>query len=132
LARVLPQIYSVNRDPIKNHVMTLVSILPNCENNDVAALLSLFGLIAKDSPMVSFHRCYKVIKYFRKIFLTQKTAKNRKPANAKCSSSGFVSALGAVDPAAVRVPDVAVDGAGHFAGATEASEGFCGLIVAIR
>jgi hypothetical protein len=53
LARVLPQIYTVNPDPIKNHVMTLVSILPNCENNDVTALLNLFSLIAKDSPAVS-------------------------------------------------------------------------------
>ena len=52
LARVLPQIYSVNRDPIKNHVMTLVSILPNCENTEILALLSLFNLIAKDSPAV--------------------------------------------------------------------------------
>ena len=41
LARVLPQIYSVNRDPIKSHVMTLVSILPNCENPEKMALLNL-------------------------------------------------------------------------------------------
>ena len=50
LARVLPQIYSVNRDPIKSHVMTLVSILPNCENTEKMALLSLFSLVAKDNP----------------------------------------------------------------------------------
>ena len=50
LARVLPQIYSVNRDPIKSHVMTLVSILPNCENPEKMALLNLFALVAKDNP----------------------------------------------------------------------------------
>ena len=31
LSRVLPQIFAVDRELIKNHVMTLVSILPNCE-----------------------------------------------------------------------------------------------------
>ena len=50
LARVLPQIYSVNRDPIKSHVMTLVSILPNCDNPEKMALLNLFALVAKDNP----------------------------------------------------------------------------------
>ncbi len=55
LSRVLPQIYSVNRDPIKSHVMTLVSILPNCENSEKLALLSLFSLVAKDNPTVSCH-----------------------------------------------------------------------------
>ena len=53
LARVLPQIYSVNRDPIKSHVMTLVSILSNCENTEKLALLNLFALVAKDNPAVS-------------------------------------------------------------------------------
>ena len=52
MARVLPTIYSVNRDPINNHVMTLVSILHNCEVPEKLALLSLFGLIAKDNPAV--------------------------------------------------------------------------------
>ena len=52
LARVLPTIYAVNKDPINNHVMTLVSILPNCESTEKLALLSLFGLIAKDNPIV--------------------------------------------------------------------------------
>ena len=50
LSRVLPQIYSVNRDPIKSHVMTLVSIFPNCENTEKMALLNLFALVAKDNP----------------------------------------------------------------------------------
>ena len=53
LSRVLPQIYSVNRDPIKSHVMTLVSIFPNCENTEKMALLNLFALVAKDNPTVS-------------------------------------------------------------------------------
>jgi hypothetical protein len=55
LARVLPQIFSgsVNRDPIKSHVMTLVSILPNCDNPEKMALLTLFALVAKDNPTVS-------------------------------------------------------------------------------
>ncbi len=54
LARVLPTIYAVDDrgDPINNHVMTLVSILPNCENTEKLALLSLFGLIAKDNPLL--------------------------------------------------------------------------------
>jgi len=50
LSKVLPQIYSVNRDPIKSHVMTLVSIFPNCENTEKMALLNLFALVAKDNP----------------------------------------------------------------------------------
>ena len=53
LARVLPTIYSVNRDPINNHVMTLVSILHNCDSAEKLSLLSLFGLVAKESPAVS-------------------------------------------------------------------------------
>ncbi len=52
LSRVLPTIYAVNRHPINNHAMTLVSILHNCENTEKLALLSLFGLIAKDNPAV--------------------------------------------------------------------------------
>ena len=52
LSRVLPQIYSVNPDPIKSHIMTLVSILANCENSGKLALLSLFGHVAKDNPAV--------------------------------------------------------------------------------
>lgn len=35
--------------------MTLVSILPNCENTEKLALLNLFGLIAKDKPSVRAH-----------------------------------------------------------------------------
>ncbi|XP_065349191.1 protein melted [Cloeon dipterum] len=50
LARVLPQIYEVNKEPINEHVMALAALLPRCENPDKLALLSLFGLIAKDKP----------------------------------------------------------------------------------
>jgi len=50
LSRVLPAIFSVDRQLIKNHVMTLVSILPNCADSDSLALLTLFDLVAKDSP----------------------------------------------------------------------------------
>ena len=55
LSRVLPQIYSVNPDPIKSHIMTLVSILANCENSEKLALLNTFGHVAKDNPAVSIH-----------------------------------------------------------------------------
>lgn len=61
LARVLPQIYSVNREPIKSHIMTLVSIFPNCENPEKLALLSLYSLVAKDNPAV---RCLLTIALF--------------------------------------------------------------------
>lgn len=50
LARVLPQIYAVNKEPIHDHVMALVSLLPQCENSEKLSLLNLFGLIAKHKP----------------------------------------------------------------------------------
>lgn len=50
LSRVLPAIFAVDKQLIKNHVMTLVSILPNCADTENMALLTLFGQIAKDSP----------------------------------------------------------------------------------
>ena len=50
LSRVLPAIFAVYRELIKKHVMTLVSILPNCADSENLALLTLFGLIAKDTP----------------------------------------------------------------------------------
>ncbi|KAG8196242.1 hypothetical protein JTE90_023799 [Oedothorax gibbosus] len=50
LARVLPQIYLVNKEPIHDHVMALVSLLPQCENSEKLSLLNLFGLIAKHKP----------------------------------------------------------------------------------
>ncbi|GAB6031264.1 hypothetical protein CHUAL_009064 [Chamberlinius hualienensis] len=50
LARVLPQIYAVNKEPIHDHVMALVSLLPLCDNPEKLSLLNLFGLIAKHAP----------------------------------------------------------------------------------
>ena len=49
LARVLPAIYAVDKQLINNHVMTLVSLLPNCSDSENTALLNLFGLVARDS-----------------------------------------------------------------------------------
>jgi hypothetical protein len=53
LCRVLPQIYAVNTEPLHEHVMALVSLLPLCENPEKLALLNLFALIAKNNPSVS-------------------------------------------------------------------------------
>ena len=52
LARVLPAIYAVDKQLINNHVMTLVSLLMNCSDTENMALLNLFGLVAKDSPVL--------------------------------------------------------------------------------
>ena len=70
LARVLPQIYSVNRDPIKSHVMTLVSILHPCDNNEKLALLTVFSYVAKENPAVSRNRYSTVVKYPLQTFPT--------------------------------------------------------------
>lgn len=53
LCRVLPNIYEVSPDPFPGHVMALVSLLPQCDNQEKLALLNLFSLIAKDNPSVS-------------------------------------------------------------------------------
>ncbi|KAK7062980.1 Pleckstrin y domain [Halocaridina rubra] len=50
LSRVLPQIYAVKKDPIHDHVMTLVSLLPQCDTNEKLGLLMLFSLVAKNRP----------------------------------------------------------------------------------
>lgn len=50
---VLPRIYAVNKEPIHDHVMALVSLLPLCENPEKQSLLSLFGLIARNAASVS-------------------------------------------------------------------------------
>jgi hypothetical protein len=57
LCRVLPQIYAVNKEPLHEHVMALVSLLPLCENPEKLALLNLFALIAKNNPSVSSDLC---------------------------------------------------------------------------
>ncbi|XP_076063241.1 ventricular zone expressed PH domain-containing protein melted isoform X2 [Oratosquilla oratoria] len=48
LSRVLPQIYAVKKEPIHDHVMTLVSLLPQCDTNEKLGLLTLFSLVAKN------------------------------------------------------------------------------------
>ncbi|XP_068236823.1 protein melted isoform X2 [Palaemon carinicauda] len=50
LSRVLPQIYAVKKEPIHDHVMTLVSLLPQCDTNEKLGLLMLFSLVAKNRP----------------------------------------------------------------------------------
>ena len=50
LARVLPQVYAVNREAIHGHVMTLASLLPLCDTPEKISLLSLLGPIARNQP----------------------------------------------------------------------------------
>ena len=52
LARVLPAIYAVDKQLINNHVMTLVSLLMKRSDTENMVLLNLFGLVAKDSPVL--------------------------------------------------------------------------------
>jgi len=58
LSRVLPTLYAVNRAPINAHAMTLVSILPNCDNAEKLALLAVFVSMAKDNPAVRINGNY--------------------------------------------------------------------------
>ncbi|KAG1667911.1 Leucine-rich repeat protein soc-2 [Nymphon striatum] len=50
LSKVLPQIYLVKKEPINDHVMALISLLPRCEDSEKLNLLHLFALIAKNKP----------------------------------------------------------------------------------
>ncbi|KAE8740818.1 hypothetical protein FOCC_FOCC013672 [Frankliniella occidentalis] len=50
LCRVVPQVYEVTKEPVHEHAMALVSLLPLCENHEKLALLSLFAMIAKNKP----------------------------------------------------------------------------------
>ncbi|KAB7497865.1 Protein melted [Armadillidium nasatum] len=50
LSRVLLQIYAVEKESVHGHVMTLVSLLPQCDTNDKLGLLTLFSLVAKNKP----------------------------------------------------------------------------------
>lgn len=52
LARVLPKIYAVNKDPIHDHIMALVCLLPNCDTPEKLSLLNLFALISKNKPSI--------------------------------------------------------------------------------
>ncbi|XP_075237442.1 ventricular zone expressed PH domain-containing protein melted [Lycorma delicatula] len=50
LCRVLPQIYVVTKEPVHDHAMALVSLLPLCDHQEKLALLQLFALIADNKP----------------------------------------------------------------------------------
>lgn len=50
LCRVLPQIYEVTKEPIHDHAMALVSLLPLCDLTEKLALLQLFSFIASNVP----------------------------------------------------------------------------------
>ena len=52
LARVLPKIYAVNKDPIHDHIMALVCLLPQCDTPEKLSLLNLFALISKNKPSI--------------------------------------------------------------------------------
>lgn len=52
LCRVLAQIYQVSPEPLGNHTMALVALLPHCDVQEQLHLLHLFSLIAKNKPMV--------------------------------------------------------------------------------
>jgi len=52
LARVLPKIYTVNKEPIHDHVMALVCLLPQCDTPEKLSLLNLFALISKNKPYI--------------------------------------------------------------------------------
>nr|XP_018910656.1 PREDICTED: protein melted [Bemisia tabaci] len=50
LCRVLPQIYAITKEPIHDHAMALVSLLPLCDLPEKLALLQLCSLIATQKP----------------------------------------------------------------------------------
>ncbi|XP_053380876.1 ventricular zone-expressed PH domain-containing protein homolog 1-like [Mercenaria mercenaria] len=52
LARVLPQIFTQNCDPVLQHVDELVGMLEQCGVSERVSLLQVFGLIAKSKPKV--------------------------------------------------------------------------------
>ena len=52
MARVLPKIYAVNKDPIHDHIMALVCLLPQCDTPEKLSLLNLFALISKNKPSI--------------------------------------------------------------------------------
>lgn len=52
LVRVLPRIYSVRKEPIHDHVMALVCLLPHCETPEKLSLLNLFALISKNNASI--------------------------------------------------------------------------------
>ncbi|XP_076320377.1 protein melted-like isoform X3 [Tachypleus tridentatus] len=61
LAKALPQIYTVNKEPIHDHIMALVSLLPVCEKSEKISLLKLFSLIAKNKPLERGKECLEYL-----------------------------------------------------------------------
>ena len=53
LARVLPQIYNENKEPVHRQVAQLVTLLPDCEAAEKTSLLQLFGLVVHNQPRVN-------------------------------------------------------------------------------
>ena len=53
LARILPQIYSENKEPIERSLSALIQLLHNGEPAEQNSLLQLCGLVAKDKPRVN-------------------------------------------------------------------------------
>ena len=52
LVRVLSKIYFINKDPIHDHIMALMFILPQCDISEKSSLLNLFALISKNKPSI--------------------------------------------------------------------------------
>ena len=55
LARVLPQIYGQNKEPIQKNIGALIELLHGGEPAEKNSLLQLCGLVAKDKPRVRVH-----------------------------------------------------------------------------
>ncbi|XP_071510682.1 ventricular zone-expressed PH domain-containing protein homolog 1-like [Diadema antillarum] len=52
LTRILPQIYTEDPGPIENCLSELVSILPECDENEKSNILQLIALVAKRKPAI--------------------------------------------------------------------------------
>lgn len=53
LCRLLTQIFEVSPNPLANHAIALVGLLPICDIPERLALLQLFAAMAQRRPMVS-------------------------------------------------------------------------------
>ena len=53
LVRVLPHIYSTNREPVNKHIGPLIEQLKLCDETEKSDLLQVVSLVAKDKPSVS-------------------------------------------------------------------------------
>ncbi|KAF7492679.1 Protein melted [Sarcoptes scabiei] len=52
LVRVLSKIYVISKEPIHDHIMALVCLLPQCDISEKSSLLNLFALISKQKPSI--------------------------------------------------------------------------------